>query len=210
MNAEKDEIDELLDKVIMSVESDYLIIENRKRCRAILLKQDKTEEDMMDLFIYLHIILEVSLNGLFRNISLSNLKKGIDELEVSKNLDNISFMDKTIMFIYDSSFDFDGKLDDATSFHKVIGKLKEFSGIRNELLHGHTIKMVNNNGNKTLSHLKSQLTPDNMHKQINRFKFIIDGITFYLSCLITVSDKDKEGYYSRYLNYDFIPNDIPE
>ena len=156
-------------------------------------------------------MLEASLNGLYRSLALASIKKGIDEIEVTKNLDNISFIDKTILFIYNSHFEFGDDLAAATQYHGVIGKLKDFSGLRNALLHGHSIKMVNVGGIKKYSPLKQELNDDNLMKQVDKFQYIIEGVRFYVEHLHpAVKDTDKDVYLTRYLDDNFIKQAQPQ
>ncbi len=201
---QEEQITKIINSIIKGTESDYLIIENRKRCKAILSKPEIGKEDLIDAFIYLHIVMEAGLNGFFRNISLSGIKKGISELEITKNLDDISFIHKVILFIYNSSFDFGAQLADAERYHSIIGKLKNFTYIRNMLVHGHAIKMVNENGTKKYSQLSQQLTKDTLNKQINDFKFILEGMQFYINHLnIDISDYQRSMLIDQFLDYNW-------
>ena len=137
-----------------------------------------------------------------RLCSLSGIKKGIDEHEIAKNLDEISFIHKTILFIYNSSFDFGGDLSSAEKYHAIIGTLKQFTEMRNMLLHGHAIKMVNNDGTKSYSKLSKKLTETGLSDQVKRFVFILEGLQFYFTHLNSpLDDQDKKTITVRFLDY---------
>lgn len=194
-------------------ESVYLIIANKKKCAEILDKSDLSDDDIIDVFISLHLILEVSLNALFRQLSLRFIntmriiKKGIDELEMIENIDNIDFITKTTLFIYNSKFNFDNKLPEAAKYHSIIGTLKKFSEMRNRLLHGHSISTIIEDGTSRDSKLKKNLTKKYLEEQIVKFKFIMEGIRFYLDCLdSSLSPEGKESYKNEFLSDDFLKN----
>jgi hypothetical protein len=191
------------DSVRARFDSNYLIISNRQKCHTLLSQQVLSKENIIDVLISLHIALEAGLNSLFRDLALRSLKKSVDEFEVTKNVDEISFLHKTTLFIYNSTFDFDGKEDSANKFHGIIGALKEFSGIRNKLIHGHSISTLIEGGDVRQSSLLRSLTDENLKKQIDRFKFIMDGMIFYIGCL-DLSNVDKEHYQTEYLDYSFL------
>jgi hypothetical protein len=90
-------------------ESCYLVSSNRQKCADLILKSDLDENNIIDVLISLHIILEVSLNAFYRNVVLMSLKKEFGEFDVMENMDKVSFINKTISFIYFSKFDFTGK-----------------------------------------------------------------------------------------------------
>lgn len=165
------------------IESDYLLISNRNKCKKLLMSSDLDENDIIDGLISLHMVLEVGLNALYRHLSLSSLKKQVDHFKVIENLDNISFIDKTILFIYNSRFNFIGKEDFANKYHGIISRIKDFAHLRNKLLHGHSISTIPKKGEKTYSRLKKEINLDTLKKQITQFCFIIEGMRFYLNCL---------------------------
>lgn len=193
------------ESIITSMESDYLIISNRKKVAELLSKPELEEEDIIDTFIALHIVLEVSLNTFFRHVSLSSIKKDIDKLEVIKNLDNISFIDKTILFIYNSKFNFQD-IGEASYYHSIIATLRDFSFIRNQLLHGHSISTVTDENGVHHSNLKKFLNEDALQKQVRKFLFILQGMQFYLGCLDSpLTPAGREAYKKSYLNDEFVP-----
>ncbi len=202
----------LSERYFGNVESDYLIQKNKIICEAILANEytkyrGMPQEDVIDVFISLHIILEVGINGLFRKLALSSIKKGIDEHEIADNLDQINFIDKTVIFIYTSSFRLEDNIDDANIYHSIIGKLKNFANMRNKLLHGHAIRTSTSNGLASDSKLKKMLTEKRLRDQVKDFIFIMKGVQFYLDCLNTpLTDEDKSHYASMYLSTGFIPH----
>ena len=196
----------------------YLLQSNRLKCQKLLSEGSLTENEMIDIYVSLHIVLEVSLNALHRQIITSQVVKSIDQLEVIKNIDSISFIEKTILFIYNSHFDFGNDLDDSAVHHKIIEKLKSFSYIRNKLLHGHSIGSLATDENVTrVSETRASLIEGKLKEQIQLFIDINNGMMFFLDHL------DNEGWSKgyiedlkkEYLSYDFIPenfirNGIPQ
>ena len=89
-----------------TIESHYLRISNKEKVRELLSKSELNENDIIDAFISLHILLEVSLNSLFRRLSFLSIKENFDRSKVDENLDTISFRDKVTLFIYNSKFKF--------------------------------------------------------------------------------------------------------
>src|SRR3989339_1708202 len=95
-------------------QSEYLIFSNKLKVSKLINKSPLTEEgDFIDILIGLHIILEVGLNSFFRQVSLLSIKKNIDRLEIMDNIDKVGFIDKTILFIYNSKFDFGTEIEEA-------------------------------------------------------------------------------------------------
>lgn len=197
-------------------ESVYLSISNKKRCIEILNKLDLTklteeeiEENIIDSLISLHLILEVNLNALFRHLSHNQLLQlshaNIDEIEMIKNIDKIEFISKTTLFIYNSKFNFDNKLNEVENHHKIIEKLKYFSEMRNKIIHGHSIMTIIEEGKSRNSELKKKLNEEFLFKQIECFKSIMEGMRFFLDCLdSSLSLSKRESYKKEFLSDDFL------
>lgn len=194
------------DGITLKHESDYLIVSNKQNCQRLLENSPLEQGHIIDIFISLHIVLEAGLNTLFRHITLTSFKKMVDEFKVIENIDNINFIDKTILFIYNSKFDFSGKEQQAREYHSIIGKLRKFSGIRNSLLHGHSISTINNNGNVEHSKLKRNINLDYLKVHIKEFKDILEGVSFYLDCLDSdIPSSQKDVWKKTYLDTGFLP-----
>jgi len=205
LKIELSETIKVTDSVKARTESEYLISSNKEKCKQLLGKSSLSEGDIIDVLVSLHIILEVSLNTLFRHLSLMGIKKDVDEFEIIKNIDAINFIDKTVLFIYNSKFNFDTKLTEASRYHSIIGTLKNFAGLRNQLLHGHSISSVFSEGKSRQSPLKKNINPESLESQIERFKFILEGMRFYLDCLdSSLTLNGKESFKKAYLNDDFL------
>lgn len=196
------------DSFTARTESDYLLISNKNKCTELLrLVTDGSfsEEQAIDFLISLHIVLEVGLNTFFRHISLMAIKKSVDPLEISKNLDEISFRDKATLFIYNSKFNFDNRIDEATRHHKIIGLLKNFAEPRNKLLHGHSISTVTDGDAARHSQARSLTGQERVNKQIENFRLIMQGMRFYLDCLESgLTDSGKASLAGEYLNDNFL------
>ena len=80
------------------VESQYLILSNRKKCTEILQKQDRDRNDIIDFLISLHIVLEAGINGFIRKIVINRIKKGVRKKEIVSDLDQVNFIHKVILF----------------------------------------------------------------------------------------------------------------
>jgi len=188
-------------------ESGYLISSNKQKSAELILHSDLDENNIIDILISLHIILEASLSAFYRNIVLMSPKKELGEFEVMKNVDRISFIDKTITFIYFSKFNFEDKLDEAKRYHSVIAALKDFSAIRNKLFHGHSISTIFDGEKNHHSELKGKITLEMLMEQIKKFKFILEGMRFYFDCLqSSITESGKESFKKEYLSDDFLPH----
>lgn len=193
------------DSMSTTVESGYLVSSNRQKCRQLLRINNWSDENLIDFFISLHLVLEVGLNSFLRHISLQEMQKRIERLKLIKNLDNINFIEKTILFIYNSKFDFGPNLNDADKYHSIIDTIRDFSAPRNQLLHGHSLSTVYENGNTKQSGLRSQIQPKNVQLQINKFIFIMEGMRFYFDCLqSTFTPFGKESLKNEYLDCNFL------
>ncbi|MDR3547141.1 MAG: hypothetical protein P4M11_02485 [Candidatus Pacebacteria bacterium] len=160
-----------------AIESEYLVI-YRERCKEILKRDPLGDLDKIDFYVSLHFVLEIGLNTIFRRISLNSLKKDVNRFEVIKNLDNIEFIDKAVLFIYNSNFEFGERLPEAAEHHKVIGRMKNFAYMRNAIAHGHSAISTE----EERSYLRERLD-ENLSKQIGLFRSIMTSMRFYLGCL---------------------------
>ena len=187
-------------------ESGYLVSSNQQKCADLVKDSDLDENNIIDVLISLHIILEAGLNAFYRNIVLMSLKKELGEFEVMENVDKVSFIDKTVSFIYFSKFDFDGKLSEAKKYHSIIDALKDFCAIRNKLLHGHSISTIFDGEKNRHSELKGKITLDMLMEQMKKFRFILEGMRFYFDCLQSnITPSGKESFKKEYLSDDFLP-----
>lgn len=196
------------EKISIWKESDYLIISNRKRCDELLNNSSLDDNDIIDILISLYIILEVGLNTLFRHLLVPTIEKemNIDKFKIIKNLDNINFIDKTTLFIYNSKFDFGSKIKEVEKYHSIIDVMKDFSKVRNRLLHGHSISTIFDGQKNYKSDLKKDIHPKKLNEQILKFIFICEGLKFYLDSLISSFTKEaKEDFKKNYLDVNFLP-----
>jgi len=168
---------------LIRLESDYILISNKKKFAEIYNRENITKEDIIDAYISLHLVLEVGINTLLRHLTLTSFKKSIHPIEVIRNLDKINFIDKVVSFIYNSKFNFNEDLEQATEYYKVIGRLRDFSGVRNKLLHGHSISTIQVNGETYDSDSKQLLTKKALDNQVDKFIFIMNALGFYLEHL---------------------------
>jgi hypothetical protein len=193
------------ESISIRTESCYLIASNREKCKQILSKPDLGDDDIIDFSIALHIVLEVGLNTFYRHVYLSEIQKTIDRLKIIKNIDNISFIDKTVLFIYNSKFDFQDKINDADKYHSIIDEMKTFSEIRNKLLHGHSIATLYQEGTTKQSELRKLINPQRLKQRVEKFKFIMEGMRFYFDCLKSnFTPAGKQSLEDSYLNDSFL------
>lgn len=190
------------DRESIIAESLHLLNSNKDKCRTIILKTDKSPNDIADFLISLHMVLEISINALLRDIIVNNLQKGIDKAQIVDNLDRISFIDKATLFVYMEKYDFDGKISDANEQHKLIGLMKDFSQARNLLMHGSMIGSFLDDGSSP-SVAVSRLTNNYMEQQISKFKRIYVGMKFYLQHL-KYCYSDKDYLLDKFLNDSFL------
>lgn len=186
-------------------ESEHLISSRRQRCQDLLKKEDLSEEDLIELYIALHVVLEVGLNALLRHIALWHASPSLDRLEIIKQTDDISFQDKMAMFLYYNEFDFAGQEEKASAHHSILKKILHFAAIRNQLLHGHSISTFILDGKKHDSTVRQKMNNETLLQQIQLFRDIIEGVVFYLDCLkVEKEGLNKEELKKKYLSIDFL------
>lgn len=183
-------------------ESLHLLEANKEKCEAINKKEDKSPNDIADFLISLHLVMEISINALIRDLVVNNLQKTIDKSKIVDNLDRISFIDKTILFVYMEKYDFSDSIENADKHHSLIGLLKSFSQTRNLLMHGSMIGDFLDGQSSTTSTV-SKLTDSHFNEQVERFKKIYDGLIFYLEHL-KHCNSDVDYLKRKFLNYNFL------
>ena len=192
--------------VTSTLESHHLIVSNRKRVADLLIKVEQDRDDLIDIFISLHIVLETGINTLFRKLIIHQIRHSVEKYSYTTNIDNISFIDKTVMYIYFSKFEFKD-LTLVTKYHTIIGKLRSFSEIRNKLLHGHEISSHSKNGKNTESAAFRKLKFPELQTQLSDFKYALDGLAYYVrSSDMGISESGKETYIMEYLDHSFLPD----
>lgn len=189
-------------------ESLHILNKNIEECRIIFDKEDKSPNDIADFLISLHLVLEISINALIRDVVVNNLQKTIDKSKIVENLDRISFIDKTTLFVYMEKYTFSNfeEVLEADKHHSIIGIIKKFAETRNFLMHGSMIGgFLDGRSSNTV--VVSRLTNKHMDDQVDRFKKICDGMKFYLKHL-TSHNSDIKGLENRFLSYEFIESDL--
>lgn len=186
-------------------ESVYLIQSNKEKCKELLQKTDLGENDMINFYISLHIVMEVSLNALFRNLSLMQIQKTINTLEIARNIDKINFIDKTVLFIYNYRYKFGNDLHLADEYHSIIGKLRNFCEVRNKLLHGHSIATLYVGDDIEHSETKELLSRSKINEQVNKFRYIFEGLRFYIDHIdSSITESGKDSFKREYLDDSFL------
>ncbi len=190
---------------LAETESDYLITSRREKCARLLSQPELHEEDMIELYIALHVVLEVGLNALLRRITLWHAQPAFDRREVINQVDDINFKDKTALFLYYGHFNFGQKTEQAKNHQSILKKMAHFSEIRNQLLHGHSISTFILEGQAHDSSVRRKMNPKTLAKQIGLFRDIIQGMIFYLECLdLEGRPLDKEELRKKYLDLSFL------
>ncbi len=182
----------------------YLQKKNIKECKRILSKRDKSPDDIADFLISLHLVLEININALIREVVLNNLQKNIDKSKITEDLDGISFIHKTVFFICMQKYRFDfDEIKKADNFYDIIKTMKLFTNTRNQLLHGSMIGgFLDERSNDT--HVVHKLTEKHMNEQIEGFKKIFQGMEFYLEHLSSKNNYDIKSLKNKFLNYSFL------
>lgn len=191
----------------LRLESHHLLISNRKKCNEILLKSTKDRNDIIDFLISLHLVLEIGLNGFYRTTILDQLQKSVRKTTIAHDLDSIGFKEKTVMFFTFPYFVFPDGIEEADKYYKAIGKLINFSGIRNKLLHGHTIMEISNTDGGIEQSKTFELIKENtIDNQIIDFKFIIEAVEYYFDHLkeSSISKEKQEEFKNQFLDKTFL------
>jgi len=196
----------MLHSPLKETESDYLISSRRQKCKDILAREDLDEEDLIEFYIALHVVLEVGLNALLRHLALWHAQSFFDKAEIIDQVDDVNFKDKVAIFLYHAQFDFMDQHQDVEKHHDILKKIVHFSEIRNELLHGHAISTFILDGKSQDSDVRRKMNQATLTQQINLFKDIIKGMHFFLDHLIDSSKEkiDKESLKNKYLDIEFL------
>jgi hypothetical protein len=199
------------EKNTIILESQYLLISNRAKCKELFNQKDISENQLIDFYISLHIVLEVGINSFFRQIIRMHtaFNSIIGDEIIRKNTDNISFLDKVSMYIHFVNFELSGDLEIAKKHLSIIGKIKDFNFIRNNLLHGHSISQFNLDNSETKkSKTKQLLTVDKMNNQVKLFLEIIEGLIFYFNKHKSgIKESGKESLIECFLDTTFLTQD---
>lgn len=188
-------------------ESCHLLNLHRANVTRILNESDLDKNDLIEVCVSLHIVLEVGINTFLRHILLSHTNKRLYGHEkIIENLDSIGFGDKVATFIYMSPFDFSDE-ERAAEAHKIINEIKKFSGMRNKLLHGHSISTLYEDGKTSKSTLSKDLNLNKLQEQILSFNKILNGLAFYFEhyTLGGFTDAGKKQLIDAYLDTTFLP-----
>lgn len=200
------------DSVVGVHDSAVLINHYRNRCFEVLKRiaeaeqnspSQVREEDIIDGYIYLHFVLEAGLNCFFRRFANDFLKKDLDRIEMMKDVDAISFRDKVTMFVLNTQFDFEDKIEEATKRSSIIGKLTNFCGARNAFAHGHGIvTKFNDVSTREHSRAKKLLNIGEFKKHVGYFVNILDDMRFFVEHMHTPLQKAHQDWISRYVLSD--------
>ncbi len=195
------------ESIEMRLESHHLLISNQQKCKDILSKPTRDRNDIIDFLISLHLVLEIGLNGFYRAIILNQLQKTVRKTQIADDLDNVGFKEKTVMFFSLPYFEFPNGINEADNYYKAIGKMKNFSEIRNKLLHGHSIMEISDgNGATERSRTFELLKEETLQNQIIDFKFIMSAVKFYFDNLkeSNITESGKEAFKNQFLSTDFL------
>lgn len=198
--------------------NEYLIHSSRGKCKKILEKTNLNENDIIELFLYLHLILEISINYLLSYILKLKLNTVFqneeDILSFIEQLETIPFSNKILLFISYSTFQFKSEeKENMIKFYKKLpGIIREFTGIRNKLLHGHNISetgSVSTEGGTNIIHtskIKKELNQKKVNSQVLNFYKINKIISIFIlksDSSLTISGRNT--LINSYLDTSFIP-----
>lgn len=189
------------------VESQHLIVSNKKKCSEILKKHIRDKNDYIDFLIALHIVLEARVNGFFRKIVMTRIQKGVAKTKIADDLDKISFIDKLIFFFTLPNFNFQGQINEADRHYKAIGALRNFAETRNKLLHGHMVGEFYDSVSESRTKTRGfkLLSDEHMKAQVNRFMDITTALSFYFdSWDSALSEQDKADIKRQFLDTSFL------
>ena len=211
------------------------VVEKYKECSFALLQLYKTklvqllnlsempECQKSDLLINLHMVLELGLNYFYSSLLPVLLIMKVDNHEdaskdhnerillndnIIRDIDSVSFLHKTIMFVYGSRFKME-TLHDIQALpehYKITDRIKKFNEKRNKLLHGHSIHTIHDVNRKVNSPARKMMDDKNINDQIEGFKSIMNSMSFFLMKLDfpSLTQEAREMYRELYLDTDFL------
>ena len=187
-------------------ENHYLFLSSKRKCIKLFSLKNWEPPNIVDYLISLHQVLEIGLNSFFRELILLQPLNGLDKTTIVENLDKVSFIDKTRLFFSLPLFDFEGKTKEAISYQSAIGKLKNFTEIRNKLLHGHMVGQITYEDGRTSTTKTSKLISEiTLNNQMESFRYIMEAVGFYFDHLKTTLTKNgKEDIKQFYLDTSFL------
>lgn len=193
--------------VTLKIESNYFLSSRKELCSKLInTKRILSENEILEVLLSLHIILEVGVNAFFRNLysHVSNL----DGFKNDNRLDDVGFLDKTIFFLGTSKFNLKDVKDVelSNSYSKnLISRIKNFCHVRNLIIHGHSVSEISRGGNSKKSNLKSKLNQDFLDSQIKNFKEILDNYNFFVDKFDSHISKDQiKMLQNNFLSYKFL------
>ncbi|MFC1843273.1 hypothetical protein ACFLZ5_00600 [Thermodesulfobacteriota bacterium] len=194
----------------------------RNKVTHLFNKSNRSEAETAELLINLHFVLELGLNILFSNLApIMCVQKipGFDKESISHNaglqlndkiiedVDSVSYLQKTIMFIYFTRFQVKtiDELNELSNHYKIVGKIKKFNETRNKLVHGHSIHTIHKENEQIMSQAKKKLSTKNVNEQIELFKSILKSMEFFLMNLHfpAFTQEGREILKELYLNGEF-------
>jgi hypothetical protein len=191
--------------VDLRVERNYFIIKKRESCADFLENDNPNEFEMLNALLNLHFVLEIGINAFFRNYykHCSNY----DFLGINtKVIDSIDFRSKIILFINCNKFNLSdaNEVEIAHEYAKKIPKIiDDFNGIRNMIVHGHSISEASGTINDE-SPLKLIIKPDGFKEQSEKFKKIVSHLIFFIDRLETTIPREQINMFrNNYLDMSF-------
>lgn len=210
-NLSLNDVQTVNDSVHVKVESNPLLFSSKANVQYLLSNlgtSTKPEHDIAEIYVSLHLTLEIGIHTLFRHLfGMIGSMNSYDGTTFDENIDSIDFIHKVRMLMCVSKFTFLDKadVDKAKIYQKaLIEDLQKFTHARNSLLHGHTISIsgLENKPSKT----KKKLVPSELNKQIEMFKKIIDMLTFFLDRMDSNVPKPQiKALLTAFLSTSFLP-----
>lgn len=200
------------DNLSVTVATAPLLPGCRRICRDVLLKKGKkTENDIAEFLLNLHLTLEIGINSMFSAIMYLDLR--VERLrdnfpELVENLDRVGFIERVTMFIYFGTFDFsDISLDLLKQHYSIISRLRNFCGVRNALIHGHSMYEITDfQGRNKQTKAFALLTEETIKRQIEAFIQITNSLDFFIRAMVSMNftDSGKEKMVKGFLTTDFL------
>lgn len=158
----------------LTITDTILLTKSQEICKKILKKEEKTTRDLLQFDIYLHLCLEIWVNN-FLKIVFKDMGKSRLLFEkyprLWKKIIKLSFSEKIEYFLLFSE----------NPSKNTVNCIKDFSHIRNMILHWEPIESISLYGTEIKiknkdSVLKKNINMDVCKKQIKLYKKIIEGI----------------------------------
>lgn len=195
-----------VNNVTLKVESNYFFMSRKQKCSEFLKITDPKESDILEFLLHLHFVLEIGINTFFRNYYKHS--SNYEFFKYSKDIDNIDFQNKIIIFLHENNFTLKTGENLNTSRQKIndiIGTMRNFNNLRNMIVHGHSVNEIHFGEQRIQSNLKSKLNTDYVAVQMESFKKILANLNYFIDRLNTKIPEDQlQSFQKIYLDLGFL------